>query len=271
MYSLRNTTAYRNLLQDIEWERDTYSEKSIIAVPRPSEGVVYLGEYDGFELVNNPTWAETYINHRRTNQHEIEDRASHLRDVVQSFKVNEWKAVSLALIPAWIRRTLFGRSTVARFHPVVIGQSKTLHPHTYLKKLFDEPNTLDAIHEKDTFISLINLFRPEPFEHLVVALMQCEYAELRWLHVGGSGDGGVDGIAFNETGTTEYLIQCKWQWYGEDIALEAKDDRKIITAYLLGPEQADTSTRKYLDGKKIARLVEEHRHVLPQAKAMGLL
>ena len=272
-YSLRHATTYRNLLWELEKNKKDDLPPPIVVVPRPSEGLVYLGEYDGFELVHNPIWLDSYYKLRESQNLDIENKLSHARDVVQSFKVKKWVPVSMALIPAWIRRTLFGRSTIARIRPFNAHNSieQTLEPYKYLKQLHDNPSFRKIIGEETTYETLINLFPPEPFEHLVIALLQCEHKKLRWLHVGGSGDGGVDGIGFDDNGKTKFLVQCKWQWDGQDVGLKSKKDCKVIVAYLQGDKCKNTDTHIYMNGHEIATLIEEHRRILPQAKTMGLI
>lgn len=262
-YGLRQTTTYRNMLHDLE------KDKSIIVVPRPSEGKIYLGIFSGFELVEDPCWGDKYLELREKHGLPVDDRASHLRDIVQSFCVKEWKSVSLALMPAWLMRTLFGRSTVARFKDL---NSHGLESSAYekLKELHDNPKALNKKKHDSTLQALLSHFRPEALEHLVVALMQYKEPNLRWLHVGGSGDGGVDGIGFDDDGKTRTLIQCKWQWNGKDVGLEPTANVNIITAYLLGPVTPPSEGRIYLDGQAIAELVEKYKSKLPQAYAMGL-
>ncbi|WP_425485132.1 restriction endonuclease [Dokdonella fugitiva] len=61
---------------------------------------------------------------------------------------------------------------------------------------------------------LVDLLSPASFEHLVVDVLRLERPDLMWLHVGGTGDGGADGIGFRADGTPAAILQCKLRWPG---------------------------------------------------------
>jgi hypothetical protein len=82
---------------------------------------------------------------------------------------------------------------------------------------------------------LVSTVTPNLFEALVVALLQLEEPELAWLGVGGSGDGGVDGIATDTEGDVVRLLQCKWHYSGETVFSQAavwSPGQKSVRKYL---------------------------------------
>ena len=92
---------------------------SIALIPRPSRGVIYCGRVvHKFELVNSPPWYDQYmkLRHDQGCQEEDGDERWHAADVAQSWKVDDFRPIPVPRIPAWIRRSLFGRSTYGVIH-----------------------------------------------------------------------------------------------------------------------------------------------------------
>ena len=135
LYSLRHASTYRNLVMNADIG-------SIIAVPRRTLKTVYLGEYQGFELVDNPPWRDDYIKLRQRQKQPIDDELDHVRDVVQSFKVNEWRPVDINNFSDPLERTMRTPRTTALFSAARLGESdytkEALSPYIKLKRLFDE-------------------------------------------------------------------------------------------------------------------------------------
>src|SRR5205085_721411 len=63
---------------------------------------------------------------------------------------------------------------------------------------------------------LLDTLTPSSFEHLVVSLLQLEHRHETWSQVGGPGDGGIDDVGAAEDGAVAALLQCKWQYDGQD-------------------------------------------------------
>src|SRR5690348_10737098 len=98
----------RNLVRKVEIG-------SIALVPRPTRGVIYCGRVSGrFELVNAPPWYDRYMKIRG----DADDESRwHAADVAQCWTVDEFRPIPVPRVPAWIRRSLFGRSTYGVVHP----------------------------------------------------------------------------------------------------------------------------------------------------------
>ena len=246
---------------------------SIAMVPRPTRGVIYCGRIDGdFELVNSPPWYERYMDIRGDQDGSA---TWHAADVAQCWTVDQFKPVPIPRIPAWIRRSLFGRSTYGVIHPDEFAGD----PHDVLSRILDSDGfqvqdwTLDiALIER----RLLDGLTPSTFEHLMVSLLQLEHVAEVWTQVGGSGDGGVDGIGANPEGRVTGLLQCKWQYWGENAFHDepvwnagSQPARKYL-ASLRYPDSVQPSEVIFLGRPKIAALVAKHHERLPQAIAMRI-
>lgn len=254
----------RNLAQEIEHD-------SILLVPRPKRGVIYAGRVQGhFQLVNNPEWIDDYL-HLIEDHVSPEEHEEHLSEVVQCWRVDRFRPVPVPAIPAWIRRSLFGRSTLGRIRRV---NDATPEPFDMLNEIIDHPGrivrpwTIDPAEIKCRLITDIG---PNAFEHLSVALLQLEHHEEVWTHVGGSGDGGVDGIGSNDLGEVCGILQCKWAYRGEDLGLEAVEKRRIVlTSLLHHPDVQVQEGIDFIGLSEIARLVLQHAAHLPQARSLRI-
>lgn len=162
-------------------------------------------------------------------------------------------------MPAWIRRSLFGRSTYGIIHPdPIMGD-----PYDALCNILSNDGIdsrtwtlkLDSIEKR-----LLNDLTPSAFEHLVVSLFQLERPQEVWIQVGGSGDGGVDGIGASQDGQVTGLLQCEWQYWGGDPFPEnpiwngSQAFRRYLAA-LRYPDDAEPPNCTFLDRQKIAELV----------------
>lgn len=254
----------RNLVRKV-------TKGSIVLVPRPTRGVIYCGKITSkFELINAPSWYERYMEIRGDT-----DSAAtwHAADVGQCWSVDQFQPIPVPRIPAWIRRSLFGRSTYGVIHrDTFIGE-----PHEVLSSILDS----DAFEVRDWTLDpaviekrLLDALTPSTFEHLVVSLLQLEHVSEVWTQVGGSGDGGVDGVGASQEGYVIGLLQCKWQFGGNDPFPEdhvwtvgPQPLRKYL-ASLRYPDGTAPSNVIFLDRPKIAALVAKHYSSLPQAISM---
>ena len=249
---------------------------SIVLVPRPARGVIFAGRVKGeFELINDPLWADEYLDLRRAQGAAVQDEGDHICDVVQCWHVDKFRPIPFPAIPAWIRRSLFGRSTYGRIHaPGVMD----LEPFSVLNELIEEPSHVVrpwTIDPGEVERRLVTDVAPSSFEHLCVALLQLEHADQVWAHVGGSGDGGVDGIGAGEDGRVTGLLQCKWKYGGEPVDFATPwgrsetDGRRRILASLLHAEKVPIPDGvQFWSRKEISRLVIKLAAHLPIATSM---
>ena len=111
---------------------------------------------------------------------------------------------------------------------------------------------------------------PRSFEHLAVNLLQLEHPNEQWLHVGGSGDGGADGLAF-KNGWTTSVLQCKWKHIGDfkELASCLKQvGLKVFVAALIYDQYPNGDS--VLDRSWFVEKVIKHHRRLPEAIGLGI-
>jgi hypothetical protein len=106
---------------------------------------------------------------------------------------------------------------MSRMSSVILPMSLTaefdLDPYHTLEPLLDHPERAERPWTSDIAeveLRLVSAVGPNTLEHRCTALLQLENPKHIWMHVGGSGDGGVDGIGADESGTVVGLLQSKW-------------------------------------------------------------
>lgn len=246
---------------------------AIALVPRPSRGVVYAGRVIGrFEVLDNPPWADDYIELRSKQGLKTDNEPYILADVAQCCEVDNFRAIPFPLVPAWIRRSLLGRSTYGGVSPM---PELDLDPYQALDKLIDHPEQAERAWTSDVREverRLVESVGPNTFEHLCVALLQLEHPDQIWTHVGGSGDGGIDGIGADAGGFAVGLLQCKWAYWGENVFVEHQAGqgvrRQILTALLHGNNVQVPESIEFWPRARIAALLVQHACRLPVALSL---
>ncbi len=116
----------------------------------------------------------------------------------------------------------------------------------------------------------------------MVHVLQLESGNaISWHHVGGSGDGGVDGIGMSAKGEVAGVLQCKWYYSGNlhDLVRDGQRVRerwpnaKVVVAVLLGPEKKPDRMEEGVEIlllEDVATLVRKHRKRLPIAQSLGI-
>ena len=249
---------------------------SIALVPRPDRGVIYAGRIvKHFELIDDPLWSDEYLRLREEQQcDEGGGEFSHLADVAQCCEVDIFRPLPFPLIPAWIRSSLFGRSTYGHIKPL---SELELDPFTIMDRLLDHPERIEqswTLDVRETERRLVDGVGPNTFEHLCVSLLQLECPSEIWAHVGGSGDGGVDGLGTAADGKVVGLLQCKWRFGGEDLAVAAKslhgEVRQLLAILLHRPNIQSSEGLELWPRNHIASLVVKHAAGLPLAKSLRI-
>jgi hypothetical protein len=246
---------------------------SIAMVPRPDFGVIYCGRITSkFELVNSPPWYERYMQIRGDTDGE---RFWHAADVAQCWTVDRFKPIPVPRVPQWIRRSLFGRSTYGVIHPDDICGD----PYEVISRIIETDDFEQRLWTLDLAViemRMLTDLSPTTFEHLLVALLQLEHPNEVWSQVGGSGDGGIDGVGADANGEVAGLLQCKWQFWGQPTfptetvwRARARPYRRYLAA-LRYPEGVVPQGCEFLSRSKIAELVAKHYARLPQALSMRI-
>lgn len=257
----------RNFIQSI-------NPGAIALVPRPNRGLIYAGRVVApFEMLDDPPWGDEYLHLReREKRGEGYGLFSHLADVAHCCEVDRFRSLPFSLVPAWIRRSLFGRSTYGRIWPLA---ELNLDPYSILSNLLDHPETIDHPWTNDPAEveqRLVHSIGPNTFEHLCVSLLQLEHPGEVWAHVGGSGDGGVDGTGAGTDGKVIGLLQCKWAYRGEQIALADRalqgSVRQVLAALLHPRDLPPPAGMEWWPRSHIASLVIRHAARLPVAVSL---
>jgi len=246
-------------------------------VSRPNVGLVYCGcvvpRASGaptFCFVNDPPWYDRYMQLRS----EVDDAECwHAADVCQTWQLEKVVPIPFPLIPAWIRRSLLGRATYGRIY----SDAELGDPHEIMHGFIDGRKVVErswTLDEGEIARRLLYDFGPSTFEHLVVALLQLENPDQIWVQIGGSGDGGIDGVGSTSSGVVTALLQCKWEYGGGDpFSAETvwkKTDVPFqrILASLRHPQSVNLEGVTFLGRREIAALVASHHARLPWATAM---
>ncbi|MBC7283901.1 restriction endonuclease [Hoeflea sp.] len=258
--------------------------------PRPSKGVIYCGVVEGeFELIDNPskeewfkTWEKCWEERWGTPPYEDSTRKISQKDkadlkdawmageIAQTWRVDKFREIQAAQVPVWIRRSLFGRSTYG-----IVKDQFGLNPYQAMFEILRENFCFEprswTKSPAEIQQRLLTDFTPSAFEHLVVALLQLEHPDEIWTHVGGSGDGGVDGMGSDSNGKTIGLLQCKWIYSGEKLELAdvwrgaEKGPRRFLASIHHRDDQRGPDGFEFLNKDKIAELLIKHAAKLPQA------
>ena len=263
-------TKNRNFVRKID-----SADKAYVLVPRPGQGVCFVGLVTGkFRVENNPDWADEYLSIRKEQKLDVKNVASHVGDVVQCWPVKFRKSpIPFTQIPGWIRYQIMGRVTAGIVHDTVDGIGE-LSVAEIAQKLYEDRWSIDlspTLDPKEIERRLIRWLTPTSFEHLAVSILQLENPKERWLHVGGSGDGGADGLAI-KNGKTVSVLQCKWKYNGSFDALaeplRQDDDIRVFIASLIHDQNPIPDN--ILDRAWFVEKIRKHCDRLPEAMGLGI-
>ena len=247
---------------------------SIVVIPRAEEGAIYVGRINGlFEIVNSPNWGKDYRKLRKKQK--LKWKYKNIAQVAQGWPVDEYKRFPLSVIPGWMRRSMFGRSTFGRFedcHPLDADTTAWAVLDQILKGQYQVSAswTCDLVEIKRR---LVDTMTANAFEHLVVSLLQLEHPNEIWHQTGGPGDGGIDGLGSGENSKVVGLMQAKLYDDGrQPLNLGKLGRQRSLRRYaaILVQERRNPPTdgTVLLDLEWIADAVRRHWQALPQACAM---
>lgn len=262
-------TRNRNFIPDV-------TEGSIVVIPRSEEGAIYVGRINGpFEIIDSPNGGRDYRRLRESQG--FEWQADDIAQVAQGWPVDEYKRFDLSLVPGWMRRSMFGRSTFGKFkdcHPLDANTTAWGVLDQILKGEYQVSTswTCDLVEIKRR---LVDTMTANAFENLIVSLLQLKYPDEIWHQTGGPGDGGIDGLGSDENGNVVGLMQAKLYDDGTQPLnlgkLGHKASLRRYAAILVQKKRnpPDDGT-EFLDLERIARAVLRHWQGLPQARAMRI-
>jgi hypothetical protein len=259
--------------------------ESIVVIPRPETDEYYIGLVERFELIDDPKIKEDYLKLRKKQGLDKKEKEEgyerrKLGDVVQTFLLKEPPhPVSLTKMPGDIRISLFSRPTM--------GRIKAPRAYETLKKLYYDNKSEIRFNPTDDENEIIERMKyfltPNVFEHMMCELLQLEEPDLYWWHIGGTGDGGVDAIAFDKNQKTMRIVQCKLKettikelrTHGQDMLEKIKDPEKpkayVCNFYLKenGGAYKEDEIRIFCQ-RDIIQLLKKHKKESISAKMMGL-
>jgi hypothetical protein len=256
---------------------------SIAMVPRVQENLVHVARVvSAFEVVDQPDWADEYLDLRKEQKLEEKEgwtEVGHIADVVQSWKIDEWKSVPYTALPRWISHQLLSRNTMGEIKP---NRMASLQPYEVMDAFLESGEHLHKalVGNKTIQEALISVLTPSGFEHLCVSLLQLEYGDAyHWHHVGGSGDGGVDGIGIHgKTGAVAGVVQCKWfssappESIGQSM-VEGLPETTAIHVVILDDRHLENKAEEqgrvtFWGASKVGDLITRHRQRLPLSSAL---
>lgn len=245
---------------------------SFVVLPRPRLGSCWIGRTDGrFELVDDPPWAEEFIQTaRETDPDDDINDAALVGDVVQTWAVVSWREVVFIRFPRWLSYSFLSRMTVGWIPDRPDGGAAALD---VLERLYDgtyKPEWGPTVNQVKIQERLLDWITPSMLEHLSCELLQLEFPDLRWLHVGGTGDGGVDGLAFDRDDRVAAVLQCKWKTeddpaeIGRQLASSAVGGQLggnafVVTLYHRKSPSPAPAGVTILDREDLARMLIKHR------------
>lgn len=269
----RITTQYRGLAENI-------TKGDYVLIPDLPNGQVHIGKIASpFEIADRPAWGKEYMGERLSQKQKTDNPYSHYADVAQIWRVEEYRDVRFSALPRILSQQLLSRTTAGYIH-----NRHSLEAFVEIKKFYNGENTIDLelTNQLEKIQARLDyILSPSIFEHLCVDLLQLENIDERWVHVGGSGDGGIDGIGTNIRNGNISVLQCKLRSNKKSLKYEAN---KFVsgagTQYLAWfslessediPKDACTSERVVLmDREHIAKLVLKHAKKLPIARTLNI-
>lgn len=277
--------SWRQQISQNRWFAQNIQAGDMVVVPRPGEGVCYISRVTGgFELVNDPPWADQYLDLRRKSGLQCSNEADHIADVVQSWPVDNWKKVPFAYLPRWISYRLLSRTTIGLIEDRPDGQQGAAD---ILEQLYNGtfvPNVSSTSSLAEVEARLLDWVSPSTFEHLVVELLQLEHPQMRWLHVGGSGDGGADGLGMDNQGNVVAAVTCKWKYsfdpfrLGMDLLQQISgvwgNNLRVYVAVLYNnghPVGSGSPNVTAMNRTTIAQLLLKHRAGCAISRSLGII
>jgi hypothetical protein len=241
-------------------------------VPRPGAGVVHCAPLVGrFEFNESAEWFDDFL--RLLPEDMRRDGTDYHREVCQSWKVGDWRALPFVSLPRWIGSRLLAQDAVG-----LVADSVGI-AHDDITRLYANPipsMVAPSTEPEEVARRLSSWLSPASFEHLCVELLQLENPAETWIHVGGSGDGGADGLGYAPDGHCVGVLQCKWKWSKPKRDPRADADlgrhrARLVLASLVHSSTVDATgfaNAEFWSGLRVAELVIHHSNRLPLAMAI---
>lgn len=267
----RNAEYRREITKNQDFAKNV-EPGSFVVVPRPRLGRCWVGQTAGrFELVDNPPWAEEFVQTARAArpQDNVSD-AGLIGDVVQTWSIEKWVERPFIQFPRWLSYAFLSRTTIGWLPDRPDGAETSVG---VLRRIFEgtyRPDWTPTTDRSKVEERLLAWVSPNALEHLACELLQLEFPDVRWLHVGGAGDGGVDGVGFDHEDRLVSVLQCKWkteeppETIGRRLKSNGDPTRHnlrvhVVTLYYRKKTSSDDADVVVWDRADLARLLIKHR------------
>lgn len=216
-------------------------------IPRLGNGVVWiapiLGEYTIWP--KGSCWLPSLRTQLPGVPHD--DEYGCLADAAQGWDTDRWIEAPFSCLPRWFSKQLLSQTSFGTVHPIRHDPSSLPSPEAVASAAYNQkalcpvpivPNQ-SSPSESTVRSRLVERLSPTMFEILCVELLQAQSTTLSWMHVGGAGDGGADGIGFDPTtGMPRAILQAKWE------IQRHYDPPSSVThlAYLIGQSKSHSAT-----------------------------
>jgi len=139
--------------------------------------------------------------------------------------------IAFPLLPRWITYSLLSRNTKGWLYDRPDRGRTALEVLDEIYRGRYAPDLSPTCDVQKIAGRMLDWLSPNAFEHLVCELLQLEQPQIRWWHVGGSGDGGADGLAVNDKGCLVAALQCKWKDAGDANALASNLKERVSSKW----------------------------------------
>ena len=262
-----------------------------VIIPRPKQGMFYVGKINGaFQKFEDECYVfdekeckqidELVKLEGQQNQKQV--RLDLNAALIQGWPLEEiggegfLRPVRLYETPAMLRKIMAARRSHGH---VNIDKDALPRFNKWLKDVFEnKPRDVPKTQLEQLQFDLTTT----SFEHVCVELLSCRDPNIKWMHVGGAGDGGIDGAGFNN-GQLVRVLQCKYESNAKLKTLEKElreeigKDPKIIFATLWDSGKWAEEAKKdnfdnceILGPAKIKSLARKYQGRIPSISAIFL-
>ncbi len=232
-----------NLIKKID-QIDTLGGRRWAVIPRVGNGYCWLTEIphgnhyrswgQASQWIQSLTGQLLLLGVGRNDIYQI------LAGAAQGWDTGQWARISFARLPRWFSKQLLHQACLGEIHPLRNYPVQVItNPAAIAAQCHANPNQTPLLpHTVQPAVVLQRLVErvsPTALEFLCVELLKLRAAHgcALWMHVGGVGDGGVDGIGFDNFGNPSAFLSVKWE-INSSTPIHAPIGAQTELAYLVG-------------------------------------
>lgn len=260
-------TAATNLIQEV----DTTQGDQWAIIPRLREGVCYITKLmNSYQIwPSTAPWVMALTSSLQGHGLSLQQQYAILADAAQGWDTTPWQKVSLTALPRWFWIQTNSRGSFNRVHaragfksPQDIASNAYATPHVSpIAPPASIPGTVQT--------RLAEKLSPSALEFLCVELLNlaAHGGCALWMHIGGVGDDGLDGVGFDAAGHACHFLSVKWQidpstnMCGPGPA----GTSPLVVAYLLGNPPPPRPNWTIWGPGHIAKLIWHHKSDLSRS------